>query len=200
MTFSPQWESAYAAGRQNSVWPWTDLVSAVMRHCPDLQGKRVLELGCGVGANIPFFRAMGAKYIGIEGSGTAAAAAMTRWPGAVISVGDFTKTIPYENCDLVVDRSSIVHNERHAIENCLDLVHDALKPGGWFISIDWFSDAHEDDAQFDGMGHVHRVSESDLLGLLRGFVVVSMEEKIIFRDLPVRPPFASWNVVCRRPV
>lgn len=199
MTFSREWEEAYAAGRQNSIWPWTDLVCAVMRHCPDLRDKRVLELGCGVGANIPFFRQMGAKYIGIEGSSTAAEKAMTRYAGAVISVGDFTKTLPYENCDLVVDRSSIVHNEPHAIENCLDLVHDALKPGGLFISIDWFSTAHEDEAQFDGLGVVHRVDEEDLRAFLHGFEIVSLEEKLIYRVVPECARFASWNIVTKKP-
>lgn len=33
-------------------------------------GLRVLELGCGAGANIPFFAAINAEYYGIEGSST----------------------------------------------------------------------------------------------------------------------------------
>ena len=33
-------------------------------------GGRVLELGCGAGANIPFFLALGMDYYAIEGSPT----------------------------------------------------------------------------------------------------------------------------------
>ena len=50
-----EWEQTYKNGKQLSVWPWTKLISLVKRHTDIKQSMRVLELGCGVGANIPFF-------------------------------------------------------------------------------------------------------------------------------------------------
>ena len=51
--FSIEWDQRYKENLQMSIWPWSDLVSAVMRlRLP--ASTRVLELGCGAGANIPF--------------------------------------------------------------------------------------------------------------------------------------------------
>lgn len=199
MTVATEWEAQYAAGKQNSTWPWTDLVSLVMKHSPDLQGKRVLELGCGVGANIPFFRSKGAKYIGMEGSATAAAKAMAWSPSEiVVSVADFTDIIPYSNCDLVIDRSSITHNDVPSIQRCLHLVWEALKPGGLLISVDWFSKRHADREQFKDVGAVHFAEEGSFYELLWRFDIISLEEKIIRRVTPARGLFASWNLVARK--
>ncbi len=52
------WESAYSLGGHNTLWPWSDLVSLVSRHCCPISSPEkfnMLELGCGPGANIPFF-------------------------------------------------------------------------------------------------------------------------------------------------
>ena len=55
MSFSTQWDDQYASGRHMSLWPWTDVVVYVMRYAKPLEsGCRVLELGCGAGANISF--------------------------------------------------------------------------------------------------------------------------------------------------
>ena len=66
------WEEIYASGQHYSVWPWSELVSLIMRHAIPKFGKkfRVLELGCGAGANIPFFRYLEADYFGIDISPT----------------------------------------------------------------------------------------------------------------------------------
>ena len=71
MTFSLEWDERYSSNTQMSIWPWSDLVSYVIRYAkPARKQIRVLELGCGAGANIPFFLAQGFKYYGIEGSNT----------------------------------------------------------------------------------------------------------------------------------
>jgi hypothetical protein len=56
MSFSSEWDECYKASTHMSIWPWSDIVSYVLRYaCPvDPSVCRVLELGCGVGANIPF--------------------------------------------------------------------------------------------------------------------------------------------------
>ena len=70
MSFSNEWEESYAAGTHLSIWPWSDLVSLVYRHCADLIRERgkVLELGCGDGGNlIPMAVELpGSRFTGIE--------------------------------------------------------------------------------------------------------------------------------------
>ncbi len=72
MSFSAEWEKIYRQGMQNSIWPWSDLVSYVMRYARPTDGAcKVLELGFGAGANIGFFSSLGVEYYGTEGSESA---------------------------------------------------------------------------------------------------------------------------------
>ena len=64
MTFSNKWDTCYK-NKTHSMnnWPFSDLVSYVMRFSKPGKSKiRVLELGCGSGANIPFFLSLNAEY------------------------------------------------------------------------------------------------------------------------------------------
>ena len=57
--FSSEWDDQYSIGRLGSRWPWSDVVSYVMRYVrPQNKKIKVLELGCGAGANIPFFQSV----------------------------------------------------------------------------------------------------------------------------------------------
>ena len=70
MSFSNKWDERYQENTHMSIWPWSDLVSLVMHNKPPKEKFRVLELGCGAGANIPLFIALGADYYAVEGSQT----------------------------------------------------------------------------------------------------------------------------------
>lgn len=178
MGFDQDWENTYASGTHLSVWPWSDIVSLVNRHCKPLitkGGGRVVELGCGAGANIPFFLALGMDYYAIEGSPTIVRQLHKRYPELAdkVKVGDFTNDQPFLNdFDIVIDRASLTHNTTKAIKHALQIAYDSLRPGGVFISTDWFSKNHtvfkggensEDEftrnnhtkGQFIGVGNVH---------------------------------------------
>ena len=78
---------------------------------------RVLELGCGAGANIPFFKAIGAEYFGIDGSEFVIDRLHKQFPDLVdrIMYGNFvTKTRFPILFDLVLDRASTSHNSTEA--------------------------------------------------------------------------------------
>src|SRR5579872_2200244 len=142
MTFSKEWDARYAEGTHQSVWPWTDIVALVRRHGGNLRGNKALELGCGAGANIPFLLSLGVDYYAIDGSETVVGGLGERFPALRerILVGDFTRRIPFESqFDLIIDRAAVTHNDTEAIRACLALVWNALRPGGLFIGVDWFS-------------------------------------------------------------
>jgi hypothetical protein len=190
VTFSNEWEQVYQSGAQNSIWPWSDVVSFVMRYArPDRRPYRVLELGFGAGANISFLMSIGADYSGTEGSATAVEHVQRRFAGAEnfhVECCDFTKEIPFEGVfDLVVDRSSLTHNGTAAIEECLRRVAGKMRLGAKFIGIDWFSTENADflsgealedhftrtafpTGQFQDVGIVHFSDEAHLRALLAG--------------------------------
>lgn len=220
MTFSNEWEEAYKRGEQLSIWPWSDLVSCVMRYSkPNAPHFRVLELGFGAGANIRFFLELGVEYFGIEGSASIVERVQKKYPQIKnrLIAGDFTREIPFEGeFDLIVDRSSITHASTAAIQNCLKILKTKMKPHSKYIGIDWFSSKHSDiqygtadedertrtgftHGQFKGIGQVHFSDEGHLRDLFKDFQIQLLEEKTSQRFEPKDNwLFASWNIVAQR--
>jgi SAM-dependent methyltransferase len=218
--FSKEWDERYNDIAYLSVWPWSDLVSLVYRYVRDPCGLSVLELGCGPGANIPLFRSLGCIYYAIEGSDTIVDRLRVRFPelAARIEVGDFTKGGPWRNdFDLVVDRAAVTCNSTEDIESSISFVWDALKPGGYFIGVDWYSTRHADFAtgsptqdpltrkdfksgEFASIGRVHFSDEPYLRELFASFELVALEHKLCERLVPTGPLFASWDIVVRKPL
>lgn len=112
-------------------------------------------MGCGAGANIPFFSAVGAEYCGIEGSVTevkklqeryTACPHMDECPGkgdknlVTVFEGDFTKALPFAGkFDLILDRGSVTHNSTADIQRTITLAYEKLRIGGYYFGLDWFS-------------------------------------------------------------
>lgn len=220
MTFSQEWDERYRQGTHLSIWPWTDLVSLVLRTLRPIQGtEAVLELGCGAGANIPFFRKLGVHYQAIEGSETMVAELERQYPElrGSIHCGDFTQALPGDHdFDLIVDRAALTHNTTAAIRQCLGHVLGALKPGGRFVGIDWFATEHSeasrgqlaedeytrtgyDDGPFAGVGRVHYSDRAHLEDLFQEFELEGLDKKIHTREHP-SPPWvqATWNFIARK--
>jgi SAM-dependent methyltransferase len=143
MNFSPEWDELYKQGAHKSVWPWSDVVRLVHRYIRGpKQGLRVLELGFGAGANIPFFKALGMVYHSNDGSELVVERARERFPVLAkrLVAGDFTRSLGFRGpFDLILDRGALTHNSTESIRRVLALVRHALAADGIFIGVDWFS-------------------------------------------------------------
>ncbi|MEI6002629.1 class I SAM-dependent methyltransferase [Paraburkholderia bengalensis] len=220
MSFSAAWEDAFRQGGHDSRWPWSDLVSMTKRHARTLdETSRVLEIGCGAGANIPFLLTTGAQYFAVEGSAAAAAKARDRFAtlGAQIHTGDFIDDMPFSGeFDVIVDRAAMTHNDEASIRRGLAKLAAKLKPSGLYIGIDWFSTKHDGfrtgeatsdertrehftSGPFAGVGRVHFSDEAHLRDLFAGYEFLALEEKVTEVALPTRGVLASWNFVARKP-
>jgi ubiquinone/menaquinone biosynthesis C-methylase UbiE len=65
------WNKLYINNKHMSVWPWSDLISLVNKFSKNTlknKSSKILELGCGAGANIPFFLKQECSYYGIDNS------------------------------------------------------------------------------------------------------------------------------------
>jgi SAM-dependent methyltransferase len=220
MSFSAAWEEAFREGGHDSRWPWSDLVSMTKRHARALnETSRVLEIGCGAGANIPFLLMTGAQYFAVEGSAAAAAKARDRFAtlGAQIHTGDFIDDVPFGgDLDVIVDRAAMTHNDDASIRRGLAKLAAKLRPSGLYIGIDWFSTKHDGfrtgepsgdertrenftSGPFAGVGRVHFSDEAHLRDLFAGYEFLALEEKVTEVALPSRSVLASWNFVVRKP-
>lgn len=222
MSFSKEWDKQYAAGQHMSVWPWTDVVVYVMRYArPKHTGCRVLEIGCGAGANISFLQSLGFEYFGVDGSETIISELQKRYPAnaANFMACDFTEEIPFEGkFDLILDRGSLTHNSTSNIQNALKLVGDQLTDDGKFIGVTWFSteyseyqngkatreDAYTRDSYTTGglanVGIVHFCDQQHLESLLADFQIEVLEHQEDRRVLPDDGfHFAAWRFVAHKP-
>jgi SAM-dependent methyltransferase len=216
------WEDIYAAGRMGVVWPWSDVISLVMRYArPNMEPARcrVIELGCGSGANIPFFAALGVDYHGIEASPTAIARLRQAFPqfSRNLQVGDFAASWPVAGTfDLVVDRAAITHNDMESIASTFAEIRRRLKPAGKLVCVDLFSAASSEanagepgseegtrvnftDGPLAGTGLAHFFEEAELYSLLTGFDLMHLQHKAVTTIGPAsRRDLSSWSLVARR--
>jgi SAM-dependent methyltransferase len=100
---------------------------------------RVLDLGCGPGANTWFLCRDGYQVSGIDGSPSAIEICKTRLKTenlqADLRIGDITKPLPWGDgtFDAVVDCVSLYANPIDEIRKAITQVRRVLKPNGLFI-------------------------------------------------------------------
>jgi cyclopropane fatty-acyl-phospholipid synthase-like methyltransferase len=135
---SVDWENdIYAKGRQLNRWPFSDVVSAMMRATNGQKRDEIsiLEIGCGAGNNVWFFAEEGFQSCGIDLSSSAIefgkSYLSSRRVTADLRVGDIS-SLPWEdsNFDYVVDRGALTQIDYDHIEAVLNEVLRVLKPGG----------------------------------------------------------------------
>ena len=218
MSFDPAWEAGYVAANigtgQNGI-----LYGMLDHYCQGRQ-ENVLELGCGLGFNIRYWLERNADYRAIEGSATAVNAVHKMWPVLKERVvcADFTAGIPFTMpFDVIFDRAAVTHNNHSDIRRTLAHVYEGLKPGGLFVSCDWFSTSHHElefgthiddeftrtgyvDGVFRNIGRVHFSSRDEICELFSDFQEVMIMERIKRQELAGRSfVWAVWDLVFRKP-
>lgn len=194
MGFSQEWENTYKGAKQLSIWPWSEVVSLTHKFC-DLKGDlKVLELGCGAGANIPYFASFsGTRYYGLEGSDTMVKKLQANFQdneNIKIACADFTKTFYFDELagqvDIIIDRSSVTHNKTADIKNVVKMAQKFLKSGGKYMAFDWFSLDNEvlkkdkkiqiddntfvfEEGYYYGLGNVHFSDDEHIKTLFTDF-------------------------------
>lgn len=144
MTWDPVWERIFAE-RPWGKYPGEDLIRFVARNFyarPDRHQVRVLEVGCGTGANLWYLAREGFAAFGVEGSASAAAIARRRLdeecPGwrapprsGEIEIGDITQLSAKDaSFDCVIDCEAVYCNSWDDSRRIYEDMHRVAKPGG----------------------------------------------------------------------
>lgn len=197
------WESIYRGGENIALAPYTEVFSFLARHYgDDARGKKLLEVGCGVGNNLVFARwQFGFDVYGIDRSPTAIALAKKRFEKhdlrfEALEQGDvISLNFDDDYFDVVIDRAAIQHNIFENARRIVSEIHRVLKPSGLFYS-SLTSDSHYlfgkgkhcgggGDYLFseENEGIRHFYSRSEVLEIFSGFEILRWYH-VTRRELP----------------
>lgn len=141
------WDSVWESIFQQQEWgkyPNEELVRFIARNfynVPDRRDVKILEVGCGTGANLWFVAREGFSVYGVDGSETAISRAVSRldkevdsWNGQ-LWVGDIVDLpFPDESFDAVIDCEAICCNSFEDSKRIYTEMSRVLKPNGKLFS------------------------------------------------------------------
>lgn len=200
MAWDPVWEKVFSSQAWGK-YPGEDLIRFVARNfygVSDRKSVRILEVGCGPGANLWFLAREGFSFCGIDGSATAIEQAKSRLdaecPGwqahGELHIGDIGQ-LPFAGAsfDAVIDNEAISCNPFESSKAIYQEMARVCKSGGKLFSRT-FSRGSWGDGTGEQDGHnAWRCAEGPLLGkglvrfttleeipeLVKGFTVKSVE-------------------------
>jgi len=144
MSWDPTWERVFRS-REWGRYPPEELIRFVARNyyaVPNRQDVRLLELGCGPGANIWYLAREGFTVHGVDASETAISKARERLAGesleASLAAGDIARLSNlYSDIhfDAIIDVTCLQCNRAGAVKRIVDQAFDLLKEHGRFFGI-----------------------------------------------------------------
>ena len=178
---------------------------------------RILEVGCGPGANVWYMAREGFCVCGIDGSSTAIDRAKQRLKKehlkANLITGD-AASLPYlENYfDAVVDNECLAHNSKKDTENILREICRVLKKGGLFYSRTFTSKVYlghshkktgsfeyydVSDGPFAGRGLVRVINREGIRVLYGKFFQIASIDKHEYTLNNELTKISEWVIVCQ---
>ena len=142
MTWDKNWEKFYKNFSGNR-YPEPILIRLIAKNFFRIKKRKkikILDLGCGEGANLWFLAREGFDAYGIDGSKTVIDRAQKLIKKenlkAKLVLGDF-RNLPYEGMsfDAVIDMASLQHNDDDSVKIVLDEIIRILKPGGRYFGM-----------------------------------------------------------------
>lgn len=216
------WEKIFL----NQAWgkyPSEDLIRFIARNfygAPNRKQVRVLELGCGPGANLWYLAREGFSFVGIDGSATAITQASQRLddesPGwrehSELHVGD-VRHLPFsdESFDAVIDHECVYCNNFQSAQRIYGEAHRVLRKGGYLFVRTFASGCWGDgtgqplghnawlcaEGPIEGKGLARFTSLDEIPVLLHGFEILGIE--LISRSANERQDLITeWVVNARK--
>jgi len=219
MAWDEIWEKIFSEGEWGR-YPGESLIRFIARnfYSSERSWLRILEVGCGAGANLWYLAREGFNAYGIDGSASAIkkAAALLSKDGlsAELKVGDIS-SLPYAAgfFDAVIDVECLYANSRKDAEKILAEIKRVLKPQGVFYSRTIADDVHVgksrkmlgskeytevSDGPLAGRGFARLTGKRDALELYgASFEVLSVDSLITtFNNGAVK--LSEWNIECKK--
>lgn len=127
-----QWDNAaakYIEEQEHSVFAESNK-RIIKGRFQQLDGKNLLDIGCGYGSYTDYFRSIGAKAVGVDGSEKMIEKARERYPLTDFLAADITKPLPFENERFDIVFSNQVFMDIEDVEFVFSECKRVLKAGG----------------------------------------------------------------------
>lgn len=145
--WNPVWEEIFSS-REWGKYPELFVVRCIARNFYKVQNRhaiKILDLGCGPGANLWYIAREGFNTFGIDGSPSAIKILQKRLDAekltASLHIGDISN-LPFEDnfFDAVIDSECLYCNQKAASQKIISEVHRVIKPAGLFFSLTFAPD------------------------------------------------------------
>ena len=221
--WNPGWNRIFKENEWGK-YPDTDVIRFVARNYFNVQNRRkvrLLEVGCGPGANILFFSKEGFDAVGVDGSELAIQRCQQRLADehltAELHISDIaTLPLSKDSIDGVIDCECLYANSFKDSLHIMKEIHRVLKPGGLFFSMTFsvgsFGDGNgetlegepntytkiHDGAFHKGYGVIRLTPEKDIPELYgKYFEIISVE--YVHRSMNARKnEVREWLVTTRK--
>ncbi|MED1944687.1 MULTISPECIES: class I SAM-dependent methyltransferase [Brevibacillus] len=217
MTWDPVWEEVF---RQQAwgKYPGEDLIRFVARNFYKSESRKdikILEVGCGPGANLWYMANEGFQVYGIDGSHTAIEQAQIRldsecpnWKGQLF-VGDIgTLPFPDEYFDAVIDNGAVTCNSHeNSILIYSEMARVAKKQGKLYSRTiakgSWGDETGEhvgydayivDEGPLLGKGYIRFTKYEDIEKLVSDFTI--QEVQLLSREyMDIKKTVKEWVII-----
>lgn len=217
------WDSVWEKIFQESEWgkyPAESLIRFIANNFYHKRngGIKILEVGCGPGANIWYLAREGFEVYGIDGSPTAIAKAKDRIAdegfNAQLKVGDIM-TLPYDDCffDAVIDVECLYCNDRKDTKAILGEISRCLKDDGLFYSRTLADDMYVGNTQtkvghleykeisdgpIAGKGYARLIDKAEMSSLYGTFFTIRSIDKLEYTIDNGSMKVSEWIIVSQK--
>ena len=116
---------------------------ALLRHLPKAAGQVILDFGCGPGRDLITFKELGHEAIGLDGAEQFVQMARQNSGCEVLHQDFLTLDLPSQRFDGVFANASLFHCPSQELPRVLEVLREALKPGGVLFSSNPRGENHE---------------------------------------------------------
>ena len=216
------WENIYKKKKQLVEWPFSELISLFNRFKIKKKKKitRVLELGCGSGANAIFFLSKKISYTGIDFSKSVIKECEKKFykrKNIKFYCMDISKPLKFvKKFDYIIDRGSLTHLSEKEIKNCVKNIYVNLRSKGIFFSIDLFSTNHsifrkgkvyesyytrifkKKSDRYYNVGKISFFSKKKINNLFKRFQIIELIEKNLINYSKKSEKYSFWQMVLKK--
>jgi hypothetical protein len=212
------WNNIYKKKQQLAYWPWSEVVSLINKFSKNKLSNtktKILEIGFGAGANIPFFLDKNLDYHGIDYSNKIVEQVKKKNKKIAkkLLISDINDALfPNKKFDIILDRACLTHNSDNYIKKSLSILLNKMKKDSIFYGINWYSTKttylkpfkkkkklfYFSNGPFRNLGSVNFFTKSKISNFFKKFKIVYLAQNTTIIMQKKKFIISSWSIVAKK--